>query len=229
MRATQECLLDTLGIENDAFLKTQLITYIGNKRSLLPFIETGIRLAKSKLNKERIDFLDLFSGSGVVARMARQYTRKLHCNDLELYSHAVNHCYQANPGTVDMAALKEEAARIRDVIHRAFTPGFIAQMYAPSDDEDIQRADLQRLAALPGVNSLHRTESGLRFVVDSPPGRSSTPDADPVRSIEEQLETMGIRSASRQPFEPSYEDLFVAIVERDRRERAAAEAGGKAA
>jgi adenine-specific DNA-methyltransferase len=104
----------------------------------LPFIESGVKQAKEKLGKEKIDFLDLFSGSGVVARMARQHSRALHCNDLEEYSHTLNSCYQANPEYVDSDALHCELERVRLAIERDFCPGFIADLYAPKNDEDIQ-------------------------------------------------------------------------------------------
>lgn len=134
----QGSLFGGLAGEREEFLKTQLITYIGNKRSLLPFIEAGIRHAKAKLGKERIDFLDLFSGSGVVARMARQHSRVLHCNDLELYSHVVNSCYQTNAEDVSDVALADEIERVRREVQETFAPGFIAELYAPQDDDDIQ-------------------------------------------------------------------------------------------
>ncbi len=138
MSIAQHCLFEELPSESDAFLATQLITYIGNKRSLLPFIEAGIRQAKARLGKEKIDFLDLFSGTGVVARMARQHCRVLHCNDLELYSNVVNTCYQANAQDVDESTLAAELRRVRSAIEETFSPGFIAELYAPQDDEDIR-------------------------------------------------------------------------------------------
>lgn len=138
MKAAQEVLFDDVGFEDDDFLKTQLITYLGNKRSLLPFIEKGICLAKAKLGKDRVDFLDLFSGSGVVARMARQHARVLHCNDLERYSHVLNACYQANRQDVDHPALVAELERIRCALQTDPAPGFIAELYAPENDDRIQ-------------------------------------------------------------------------------------------
>jgi adenine-specific DNA-methyltransferase len=137
MAAVQQSLFENIILENDEFLKNQLITYIGNKRTLLPFIEIGISEAKSKLGKERIDFLDLFSGSGVVSRMARKYSRILHCNDLELYSHVFNSCYQANAEALDHAALSDELGRVRREVQDTFAPGFIAELYAPQDDDNI--------------------------------------------------------------------------------------------
>ena len=138
MAIVQQCLFKDHPVESDDFLRSQLITYIGNKRSLLPFIDAGIRLAKAKLGKDRIDFLDLFSGSGVVARMARQHSRVLHCNDLEVYSHVVNSCYQANAESVDTKALSAELERIRFEVRETSAPGHIAELYAPKDDDDIQ-------------------------------------------------------------------------------------------
>ena len=123
--------------ESEAFLKTQLITYIGNKRSLLSFIDLGIRQAKDKLGKGTIDFLDLFSGSGVVARMARQHSRSVHCNDLEQYSCIVNRCYQTNAADVDGLQLTRELERLEREVRGNFEPGFIAELYAPRDDSNI--------------------------------------------------------------------------------------------
>lgn len=141
MSAAQQSLFENAQVENDDFLKSQLITYIGNKRSLLPFIDTGIRYAKAKIGKEQIDFLDLFSGSGVVARMARQHSRIVHCNDLELYSEVANSCYQTNAADVDGQTLAEELARVRREVQDTFEPGFIAELYAPQFDDDIQRGE----------------------------------------------------------------------------------------
>ncbi|MGN6705831.1 MAG: DNA adenine methylase [Rhodanobacter sp.] len=141
MSIVQQNLFKDIPVESDDFLRSQLITYIGNKRSLLPFIDTGIRLAKAKLGKSRIDFLDLFSGSGVVARMARQHARVLYCNDLELYSHVVNSCYQANEKSVDKKALAIELERIRLEVRNTAAPGFIAELYAPDDDDNIRQGE----------------------------------------------------------------------------------------
>ncbi|MDV3468449.1 DNA adenine methylase [Stenotrophomonas sp. C3(2023)] len=127
--------------ENEAFLRTQLITYIGNKRALLPFIEAGINQAKRQLGKDKIDFLDLFSGSGVVARLARRHAAALHCNDLERYSRVANACHQANASEVDAAALAAELERVRVQVQRHLAPGFIAELYAPRDDANIQRGE----------------------------------------------------------------------------------------
>ncbi|MCU1502298.1 MAG: putative transporter ATP-binding protein [Ilumatobacteraceae bacterium] len=82
-----------------------------------------------------------------------------------------------------------------------------------SMDEVLQRADVQRLAAVPGVREVRRTDVGLRFVVDD--------EARDVVAIEQALAGLGVTTASVEPFDPSYEDVFVAIIERDRAARGA--------
>jgi adenine-specific DNA-methyltransferase len=137
MATVQQCLFQDHLQENEDYLKSQLITYIGNKRALLPFIDTGIRQAKAKIGKEKISFLDLFSGSGVVARMARKHCHTIHCNDIELYSFVVNSCYQKNADCVDEHVLKCELDRIKNDIEGGFYPGFITDLYAPRDENNI--------------------------------------------------------------------------------------------
>jgi len=57
--------------ENESYLTKQIITYIGNKRNLLNSIEEEIVQIKSNLKKDKIVFMDVFSGSGIVSRMMK--------------------------------------------------------------------------------------------------------------------------------------------------------------
>jgi len=52
--------------EDPDYLSRQLITYIGNKRSLLGHIGVALERVKQRLGKNRLQVVDLFSGSGVV-------------------------------------------------------------------------------------------------------------------------------------------------------------------
>ena len=60
--------------ENNEFLTTQIITYIGNKRSLLARIENEIFEVKKEIGKQKLVCADLFSGSGIVARMIKKHS-----------------------------------------------------------------------------------------------------------------------------------------------------------
>ena len=82
--------------ENPAFLTTQLITYLGNKRSLIGYIENEVKQIAELLHKDKLVCADLFSGSGVVARLLKGYSSKLFVNDLENYSAVINSCYLSN-------------------------------------------------------------------------------------------------------------------------------------
>lgn len=141
MATAQKSLFEESDVEDSDYLKSQLITYIGNKRSLLPFIETGLRSVKAKMGTKRISFLDLFSGTGVVARMARQHSTVVHCNDLELYSEVTNRCYQTNSDSLNTGALRDELRRIEAILISDAAPGIIAELYAPEDDDNIQRGE----------------------------------------------------------------------------------------
>lgn len=138
MATAQHGLFEDAAVENKEYLKQQLITYIGNKRALLPFIEIGLLQVKRHLGIDRVSFLDLFSGTGVVARMARQHADLVHCNDLELYSQVTNQCYQTNESDLDRPGLVSELVRLRAAVEEDRTPGFIAKLYAPQDDDNIR-------------------------------------------------------------------------------------------
>jgi len=126
-------------MESKKFLTEQIITYIGNKRSLLDFIEEPIKIVLQELSKNKIDTLDLFSGSGIVARYLKQYSRVLHTNDLESYSKTVNACYLMNRSEINISQLKEyHNMIINRIIDQGMKPGFISRLYSPKDDNNIQ-------------------------------------------------------------------------------------------
>jgi adenine-specific DNA-methyltransferase len=73
------------------YLTGQLIAYLGNKRSLLPFLhEVFSRLAG---DRPRVGFLDPFAGSGSVSRLARLMGFAVQANDWEPYSFVINSCH----------------------------------------------------------------------------------------------------------------------------------------
>lgn len=74
----------------DHFVFNQLIPYIGNKRKLLPLIGQAIDASGLAPGDS---FVDLFSGSGVVARFAKAQGFKVIANDWEPYSEQINRAY----------------------------------------------------------------------------------------------------------------------------------------
>jgi adenine-specific DNA-methyltransferase len=121
--------------ENEPYLTRQLITYIGNKRSLLGFIGDGVGRVRQRLNKERLAMFDVFSGSGIVARYFKQFSRLLIVNDLENYSRVINECYLSNQGELDLPLLKKYYGEIIDALDtKEFRRGIISELYAPVDE-----------------------------------------------------------------------------------------------
>jgi adenine-specific DNA-methyltransferase len=125
--------------ENKDFLTKQIITYIGNKRSLLNFIEQGIKKVQKKLGKEKLRIFDVFSGSGVVARHFKQYASLLLVNDLEKYVKVISECYLSNRSDIDMNQLKEIYNELVTLIQKvSLKSGLLSELYAPKDDNNIQ-------------------------------------------------------------------------------------------
>ncbi|WP_086276734.1 DNA adenine methylase [Campylobacter vicugnae] len=125
--------------ENKAYLNEQLISYLGNKRSLLSSIESVIIDIKNELRLKRIKFADVFSGSGVVSRLAKAHSSLILANDLERYSYIINSCYLSN----STPKLLENLSAFYKQINQNFTPkeSFISQLYAPKDDKNIQKGE----------------------------------------------------------------------------------------
>lgn len=125
--------------ENIDFLTTQLITYLGNKRTLIFEIEKQIEIIKQKLNKNKIVCADLFSGSGIVARMLKKHSSLIIANDLENYSYLINSCYLTNKQDFNQKKYTEIYQVIQEHFNQNKIEGIIAQNYAPKDDQNIQK------------------------------------------------------------------------------------------
>jgi adenine-specific DNA-methyltransferase len=75
------------------FLKTQIITYMGNKRKLIPNISNIIDTIINELDQPHVISADAFSGSGIVSRLLKTKTGELYTNDIAGYSVTLNKCY----------------------------------------------------------------------------------------------------------------------------------------
>ena len=129
-------------LDDADYLSQQLITYLGNKRSLLQFIGTGLQRVLARLGKSKIATFDVFSGSGVVARYFKRYSSNLLVNDLERYSQVINQCYLSNVSTINLPALKDLHEQVvLDLASGPFAQGFIQELYAPRQDASIQEGE----------------------------------------------------------------------------------------
>ena len=138
--------------ENPEFLQNQLITYIGNKRALLDFIGEGVSEVQRRLGKSQLSCLDVFAGSGIVSRYLKQFASSITVNDLEKYSCIINRCYLSNKSEVNIEALQTLHSSLCKKIDKKMAAlaksekgfkgaGFISELYAPSDDEQIEKGE----------------------------------------------------------------------------------------
>jgi len=129
---------DKIIYEKDEYLTQQLITYIGNKRSLLGFIDNGIKIVQKKLQKNKLRMFDVFSGSGIVARYFKQFSEYLIVNDLENYSYIINQCYLSNENEIDFSSLREYYEGLISESNKELVRGIISELYAPKNDKNIE-------------------------------------------------------------------------------------------
>ncbi len=123
------------------FLTEQIIAYIGNKRRLLPLIfnaieSTGLELVPG------LKFLDVFSGSGVVSRLAKSLGFELFSNDWEFYANIISQGYLAvdENDIADIFGSQEEFSSLIEKINALPPPSeenqYIAKYYAPREDDE---------------------------------------------------------------------------------------------
>ena len=116
------------------YLKDQIITYLGNKRKILPFIERSL----NQIGLKGYTFLDLFSGSGIVSRLAKVHgAKKIIANDLEYYSMVLNSVFLRN----EEGNKKEFEEMKNEILSKPLFEGWVCENYAPKDDNDIQRGE----------------------------------------------------------------------------------------
>ncbi|MDR0641558.1 MAG: DNA adenine methylase [Treponema sp.] len=124
--------------ENEDYLTKQIITYIGNKRALLPFIAQGLDRVRRRLGRDKLAVFDVFSGSGITARFFKRFAHTLLVNDLEKYSGIINRCYLSNRGDRNIPVLEGLYRDLTGALaENSLRPGMIAALYAPLDDDNI--------------------------------------------------------------------------------------------
>jgi adenine-specific DNA-methyltransferase len=123
------------------YLKTQLIPYIGNKRSLQGRLAQVFRRIAGGTPSPGQPFLDPFAGSGAVSRLARFLGFRVIAGDWEFYAYVLNFahlCVGRSEGAGLFAASGGMQGVIED-LNRLPAPAesdlYIAQHYAPANTE----------------------------------------------------------------------------------------------
>lgn len=123
---------------------TQIITYMGNKRKLVGYIDNVIDHVIDKLHQPTITFADPFSGSGVVTNYAFTSGKCSHviANDIASYSRVINHYHIQPLRSLD---LQEQLFTLIDTANSLPPPKpdeeWFAKHWAPKDDKNIQTGE----------------------------------------------------------------------------------------
>ena len=126
-----------LPADDPDYLSRQLITYLGNKRALLPHIDRAVCDVRDALGGRKLRCADLFSGSGAVARLLKRHSDLLCVNDLEGYSAVLNRCYLTNRADFPAEAFDRAFARAQKALETS-VEGIVTRNYAPRDDGQIR-------------------------------------------------------------------------------------------
>ncbi len=118
------------------YLTKQLIAYIGNKRSLLPFLSN---IFNSLELGENVKFLDPFAGSGAVSRLAKSAGFNVYTNDWEYYSYIVNSCYIGVNKSTSQELFKDRGGLKKvfkefESLKNEFLP-YVSRYYAPKETD----------------------------------------------------------------------------------------------
>jgi adenine-specific DNA-methyltransferase len=134
--------VENLDLKNP-FLNSHLITYIGNKRRLVPFLYKGFVKIRDRAGKKKLIVFDGFSGSGAAARLLKVFASEIHVNDLENYAETVNRAYLANKSEIEMDKLEKYIIWLNEnkLRIKSKTPGFIESNYSPKDDNNVQEGE----------------------------------------------------------------------------------------
>jgi adenine-specific DNA-methyltransferase len=132
--------IENLDLKNKYFT-SHLITYIGNKRRLLPFLYKSFLKIRKKIGKEKLVILDGFAGSGSAARILKFFASELHVNDLEDYSETVNKAYLSNKSEIDIKKLEDYINWLNKNKLKNKNVGFIEKNYAPKNDNNIEERE----------------------------------------------------------------------------------------
>lgn len=123
---------------NSPYFNEQIITYLGNKRSLLKEINPFVSEVLKKLHKDKLVTLDIFSGSGIVARLLKQYSDLIIANDLEKYSELINSVYLSNMNEFNQTQFDLYLEKINEAVKEKPIEGIITAFYSPKNNNDIQ-------------------------------------------------------------------------------------------
>jgi adenine-specific DNA-methyltransferase len=120
-------------IESD-FVLQPMITYIGNKRKLVPWIMEVVEEIRAEFGHKKLSILDGFAGSGVVSRALMPFCSQLYSNDMELYSYILLRCFLETPSSEQRARINLHFDEMDRLCQNPTEVGFISKLYSPKNN-----------------------------------------------------------------------------------------------
>ena len=133
-----------MNVKDEPYLKTQIITYMGNKRKIIPYINDIINEIKKELTTNKLTIADGFSGSGIVSRLFTYHASELYVNDLAGYSETLNKCYLSSPSKKEIENIERMVNNTNTYVEQQMKNNknkipsnlsYISKYWAPSDDD----------------------------------------------------------------------------------------------
>lgn len=118
-------------VRTEDYLFAQLIPYLGNKRKLLHLIAAGVEACGCRAGT----FADLFAGSTVVARWAKQAGYRVIANDWEPYAHQIALGTVVPNRAPQFAGLGGTEAVFQQLNHLPPRRGYVATHLCPQSDQ----------------------------------------------------------------------------------------------
>jgi len=133
-----------MNVKDEPYLKTQIITYMGNKRKIIPYINDIINEIKKELTTNKLTIADGFSGSGIVSRLFTYHASELYVNDLAGYSETLNKCYLSSPSKKEFENIERTVNNANTYVEQQMKNNknkipsnlsYISKYWAPSEDD----------------------------------------------------------------------------------------------
>ena len=131
----------------DDYLSKQILTYMGNKRKLIPHISNTLDIVIDEIINEllpesgkekKLVMADAFSGTGIVSRLMKTKCQRLYSNDIAGYARTLNECFLSNVNVKEEKQILEMFKEANKFAYNSETddivPKWISRHWAPDID-----------------------------------------------------------------------------------------------
>jgi adenine-specific DNA-methyltransferase len=126
---------------NSSFTSQTMLTCIGNKRKLVKNIYDIVKELQIRIGTNKLNIVDGFAGSNVVARMLAPLSNNIYTNDLENYSYLMSKCFLETPSPENQVLISQHLETMNQLAESGpyIEDGIISRLYAPKDTNNIKK------------------------------------------------------------------------------------------